>query len=60
MAAQGRTTGAQDPADELRRRNVASQTTVPAVAKAPASEKSKEKVGVSRAAREPHFLGIVY
>jgi hypothetical protein len=44
MAAQGHTTGAQSTADEVRRRNVPSQSTTPAVAQAPAVEKSKQKV----------------
>lgn len=46
MTTAGRTTGADGQAEELRRRNVASQPNgaAPILAEAPAKEKSKEKV----------------
>jgi hypothetical protein len=45
MATAARTTGAEAQTEELRRRNVASQSSAaPVVAQAPPKEKSKEKV----------------
>jgi dolichyl-phosphate-mannose-protein mannosyltransferase len=45
MATAARTTGAEAQTEELRRRNVASQSNAaPVVAQAPSKEKSKEKV----------------
>lgn len=47
MASTARTTGADAQAEELRRRNVASQSNAtPVVAAAPTKEKSKEKVSL--------------
>lgn len=43
MAATARTTGADAQAEELRRRNVAAQSTAPVVAEVPTTEKSKVK-----------------
>ncbi len=44
MASTARTTGADAQAEELRRRNVAAQSSVPTYKEVPIKEKSKEKV----------------
>lgn len=55
MASAARTTGAEAQADELRRRNVASQSQVPIVIE-PEKEKSKEKVRYTqRSSMEQHM-----
>jgi hypothetical protein len=56
MATAARTTGAEAQTEELRRRNVASQSTAaPVVAQAPSKEKSKEKVRLNHVSDKDAF-----
>jgi dolichyl-phosphate-mannose-protein mannosyltransferase len=56
MATAARTTGAEAQTEELRRRNVASQSNAaPVVAQAPPKEKSKEKVRLNHASHNDAF-----